>query len=148
MLLLAGVYPHRALDVDAFYREARRRPDARSALAAAMSYPFELETPHVESAGFYRAIKAPTGLMLIKRQVFERLAQAFPELHRPAGDSYYGFQRIGRVLQCFESLSDEAGIGMSEDVSFCRRWRSIGGEIWATFDPRVGHIGPYLFRAG
>lgn len=52
-----------------------------------------------------------------------------------------------QVLQCFEALTDENGIAMSEDVSFCRRWRAIGGELWATFDQAVGYTGPFTFRA-
>ena len=27
-----------------------------------------------------------------------------------------------------------------------RRWGALGGELWATFDARIGHIGPFTFR--
>lgn len=143
----AAVYPHRALDVQAFYAQARQQPDAGSAMAASLSYPFELETPHVARGEFHRAAMAPAGLMLIQRQVLERLRDAYPDLYRPAGDSYYGLQGLRHVLQCFEALNDDNGIAMSEDVSFCRRWRAIGGELWVTFDPAIGHVGPFTFRA-
>jgi hypothetical protein len=142
----AAVYPHRALDLHAFYAQARTRPDPGSAIAAALSYPFDLETPHVSRGEFYQARTAPAGLMLIKREALEKLRDAYPELYRPAAGSYYAFESLTHVLQCFESLPDESGISMSEDVSFCRRWRAVGGEIWVMFDHTVGHTGPYTFR--
>jgi hypothetical protein len=144
--VVSAVYPHRALDLAAFYAEARRRPDPGSAMAAALSYPFELETPHVARGDFHRAAMAPAGLMLIRRDALERLREAYPDLYRPAAGSYYEAQGLKHVLQCFEALTDENGIAMSEDVSFCRRWRSIGGEIWVVFDQSVGHVGPFTFR--
>ncbi|HEY0435545.1 MAG TPA: hypothetical protein VGC92_02825 [Phenylobacterium sp.] len=142
----AAVYPHRVLDPAAFHANARRHDDPTTAMAAALTYPVELETPHAQRGEFYRALTAPAGLMLIKRQAFERLRDACPELYRPTGDSYYAHQGLRHVLQCFEALDDPQGIAMSEDVSFCHRWRATGGEIWATFDTRIGHIGPYTFR--
>lgn len=38
------------------------------------------------------------------------------------------------------------GIQRGEDVSFCARWRNIGGEVFAIADPTVGHIGQTTFR--
>lgn len=145
--VVSAVYPHRTLDVQAFYAQARRQPDPGAAMAAALTYPFELETPHEARGDFHRAAMVPAGLMLIQRSALERMRDAYPELHRPAAGSYYAFQGLSQVLQCFEALTDENGIAMSEDVSFCRRWRAIGGELWATFDQAVGHTGPFTFRA-
>jgi hypothetical protein len=144
--VVAAVYPHRALDVPAFHAQAQRHGDPGTAMAAALTYPVNLETPHIQRGEFYRADTAPAGLMLIRREVFEALRDAYPELYRPTGDSYYAAQGLSHVLQCFEALSDAHGIAMSEDVSFCRRWRAIGGEIWALFDERIGHVGPFTFR--
>jgi hypothetical protein len=143
----SAIYPHRSLDMRAFYAQARQQPDASSAMAAALTYPFELEQPHVAQGEFHRAAMVPAGLMLIKREALVKLRDAYPELHRPAAGSYYEFQGLKNVLQCFESMTDDNGIAQSEDVSFCRRWRAIGGELWATFDQAVGHTGPITYRA-
>lgn len=120
--VVSAVYPHRTLDVQAFYAQARRQPDPGAAMV-------------------------PAGLMPIQRGALERMRVAYPELHRPAAGSNDAFQGLTQVLQCFEALTDENGIAMSEDVSFCRRWRAIGGELWATFDQAVGYTGPFTFRA-
>jgi hypothetical protein len=143
----SAIYPHRSLDMRAFYAQAQQQPDASSAMAAALTYPFELEQPHVARGEFHRAAMVPAGLMLIKREALVKMREAYPELYRPAAGSYYEFQGLKNVLQCFESMNDDNGIAQSEDVSFCRRWRAIGGELWATFDQAVGHTGPITYRA-
>lgn len=107
----------------------------------------ELETPHVERRGFYRATRTGTGLMLIKREVFETLRDTHPQLYRPTGGSYYEHQRLKHVLQCLDSAYDANGVAMSEDVSFCRRWQDSDGELWVVFDETVGHSAPFTFRA-
>ncbi|HEY8572112.1 hypothetical protein [Phenylobacterium sp.] len=145
--MVAAVYPHRVLDVQRFHAMARAHDDPAAAWARSLSFVMELETPPVERNGFYRARYAGTGLMLIKREVFETLRDTCPDLYRPAAGSYYGHQGLKHVLQCFEPQYDEAGLAMSEDVSFCRRWQQAGGELWVVFDDTVGHVGPFTFRA-
>lgn len=42
--------------------------------------------------------------------------------------------------------TDDGDYVLSEDLSFCQRWkRDCGGEIWATVDREIGHIGSYIF---
>jgi hypothetical protein len=144
--LVAGVYPQRALNVAAFHAASRRHDDPNTAFAAALSYPVDLVEPRTSIGDFHQAVSAPTGLMLIKREVFEQMREAYPELYRDTAGSYYAHHDLKRVLQCFEPLADDNGVALSEDISFCRRWRAIGGEIWAMFDHMIGHTGPYTFR--
>ena len=101
----------------------------------------------VERNGFYRATRTGTGLMLIKREVFETLKAAYPDLYRPAAGTYYEHQGLRHVLQCFDPAYDDNGVAVGEDVAFCRRWRATGGELWVVFDETVGHVGPFVFRA-
>jgi hypothetical protein len=97
---------------------------------------------------FATAVYAGTGFQLIKRQVFERLAAAHPELafskiHTtiPAtkqGNHQYAF---------FDPLIDtDTREYLSEDFSFCRRWRALGGEIWLDLRSQITHIGSTDFR--
>jgi hypothetical protein len=145
--IVSAVCPHRTLDPRRFHAMSRAHDDPGSAWARSLSFILELEEPHVEKAGFYRATRTGTGLMLIKREVFETLKAACPELYRPAAGTYYEFQGLTHVLQCFDPAYDENGVTMGEDVSFCRRWRATGGELWVVFDETVGHVGPFVFRA-
>jgi hypothetical protein len=33
----------------------------------------------------------------------------------------------------------------SEDISFCGRWRALGGQVWVDPEIKMGHIGPKVF---
>lgn len=145
--VVGAVYPQRTIDQQRFFRQARTQSDPNSAWATALSFPMDLETPHVSQGDFFRAKSVPTGLMLIKREALERLTREYPELYRPTANSFYESQGLKHVLQCFDPVYDPNGIAISEDLSFCRRWRAVGGEIWTLFDDTVGHFGPFLFRA-
>lgn len=145
--IVSAVCPHRILDINRFHAMSRQFDEPAAAWARSLSFVMELEQPPVERGGFYRARRTGTGLMLIKREVFETLRDAHPELYRPAKDSYYEHQGLTNVLQCFDPAPDVNGVSMGEDVSFCRRWQATGGELWVVFDDTVGHVGPYVFRA-
>lgn len=145
--LVAAAYPQRTLNLRAFHAASRRFDNPNVAMTASLSFPIELEEPRVTQDDFHRAISAPTGLMLIKREVLEKMRDAFPDLHCDAADSFYGAEGLKKVLQCFEPLANAHGVKIGEDLSFCRRWRDLGGEIWITFDESIGHTGPYTFRA-
>ena len=142
--LVACAYPMRHMDLGLIHQAARQIDDPEQAFAAALEYPVKLLEPHVQVGGFFRAAHAPAGLMLIKREVFEQLREAYPELYcDAAGSDYPG---VRRVLQCFQPLYNYKGEALGEDVSFCRRWSALEGEIWVLLDEVVGHTGPYTFR--
>ena len=35
---------------------------------------------------------------------------------------------------------------LSEDFSFCQRWRQCGGEVWASATHTIQHIGNHAFE--
>jgi hypothetical protein len=95
---------------------------------------------------FATARYAGAGFQLIKRQVFEKLAAAHPELafsrahttHPTTGKRHFAL---------FDPMIDpETGEYLSEDFAFCRRWRELGGEIWVDLRSRLTHTGSADFR--
>jgi hypothetical protein len=88
-------------------------------------------TPHVEN-GLIEAISIPTGLMRIRRPVFERIIAARPELKMSNGQ--YSIFDTGNLWN--------DGTWYGEDVAFCRRFREIGGRIWILPDIDIAHVGP------
>lgn len=88
-----------------------------------------------------------TGILLIKREVFERIKDRYPELWCNA--DRHGYSQFGLadgVLQCFQSMRDERGLYCAEDTAFCRRWvEGCGGDIWAVVTEPVVHVGPEKF---
>jgi len=102
---------------------------------------------HLKSDGdFFTVEYAGTGFLMIKRAAIEKMTQAYPEtqfrhLHR----QYAGGEGDPNLYALFECMVDEDGRYLSEDYAFCRRWRAIGGEIWADRKSKLTHTGNYAF---
>ena len=84
-----------------------------------------------------------TGFMLVKRKVFEKMiesgAQKYNDnigLSKEENNNQYDF---------FNCTIDSHGNYLSEDWSFCRRWRELGGSIWADKTISLAHVGYYKF---
>lgn len=79
-----------------------------------------------------------TGMMMIRRNVFEELAKTVPEfLYNDQGEK-------GRLFFRHELVDDEMVGGVSymgEDYYFCRIAREAGFDIWAYVDEEIAHIG-------
>ena len=81
-----------------------------------------------------------SGMMLIKREVFEKL---LPETdYYENGGASIGKAKVYNFFKV-ENINKEL---LSEDYSFCQKYSSIGGTIWAAPWCRVGHFGSYCFR--
>lgn len=88
-----------------------------------------------------------TGMMLIKREVFEKLKEVTQSYCNDMVDLSGSLQDKERIYNFF-SLSIEPGTErlLSEDYHFCREWREIGGKVWAAPWMTPGHIGTYIFE--
>jgi len=87
-----------------------------------------------------------TGFMLIKRGVIERMIDAMPELHYQ--DSIGLDPKFAPYkFALFDTLIDpQTHEYLSEDYTFCKRWRDMGGEIWADLSINLNHVGYYVFK--
>ncbi len=94
------------------------------------------------------AVYAGTGFMLIARAVVEQMILAFPETEYRTIHSYREDrpERPLRPFALFECMIDPvSGTYLSEDFAFCRRWRSLGGEVWLDTRSSLTHTGPSDF---
>jgi hypothetical protein len=55
-------------------------------------------------------------------------------------------RNLSRLIRAFDPLVVEGG-RLSEDFSFCHRWRKCNGEIWARADKSLTHIGLHRFES-
>ena len=100
--------------------------------------------------GFLDVIDAPTGFMLIKREVFLKLASSFPELqYRPGlvDRPDHNPRKTAEVHHAFfDTMIDPHGIYLSEDYAFCRRIAAI--DITPAIDTRsnLTHQGSAMFE--
>lgn len=98
--------------------------------------------------GFVRVSKAATGMMLIERQVFERLQFALPQLQY--SNDVAGYENThthGNFWTFFDTLVHPVSRRyLSEDYAFCHRWtQACRGEIWLDIESRLSHFGNVAF---
>jgi hypothetical protein len=94
----------------------------------------------------FRIKRGGTGLMLVERDVYERLARTTecyinhsPGNSLPQGAVVHNFHPV--------QVDDEVEDGdlLPEDYGFCDLWRKAGGEIWAAPWCEARHAGTYAF---
>ncbi len=94
--------------------------------------------------GFATAIYAGGGFQLLRRSMIERMIAGYPEtkfakLHGFPREASHPSPNLYALFDC--QIDPETGVYLSEDYSFCRRWRALGGEIWLDTTSRLIHVG-------
>jgi hypothetical protein len=88
----------------------------------------------------FRVSSVGTGLMLIKRKVFEKMRGSYPELE------YVKMDLRGatyKMFSYFELTRKKDNSLMSEDISFCHRVNEMGMETWIDPWMKTTHYGQY-----
>lgn len=86
-----------------------------------------------------------TGFMMIKREVFDKLAPTTTSYINNAHD-LSGNMGAEEIKEFFTtSIEPETQHLLSEDYHFCRSWREAGGKVYAAPWVQLGHVGTYLF---
>lgn len=102
--------------------------------------------------GFLPASDLGGGLMMINRCLVAELLRQKPELSDPHSWLLAGVAKpfgLTRIIRAFDTIIDERGgrvRRLSEDVSFCHRWRECGGEVWANVNHSISHVGPFDYH--
>ena len=100
----------------------------------------------VDEDGFMKVHDAPTGFMVIKRSVFEKMMAAYPELNY-ISDSDYNREDKGLHYRFFDCMVDpESKRYLSEDYTFCHLWRQIGGDVYVDVQSNLTHQGAKVYR--
>jgi hypothetical protein len=95
-----------------------------------------------------------TGYMLIKRCVFEKMQESYPQIHyKPDHVGQANFDGSRYIHAYFDTVIDSIGSitgggtdrYLSEDYMFCQMWRKIGGSIWLCPWVKTQHVGTYAF---
>jgi hypothetical protein len=95
--------------------------------------------------GFIEVDGLGAGCLLIRRDAVAMMLEKFPELVRPYMTiPDLRFAGASRTFGFFDCLRVPEG-KVSEDISFCRRFREAGGKVWATTQYTFTHEGPHAF---
>ncbi len=100
----------------------------------------------VDEDGFMKVHDAPTGFMVIKRSVFEKMMAAYPELNY-ISDSDYNRENKGPHYRFFDCMVDQKSKRyLSEDYTFCHLWRQLDGDVYVDVQSNLTHQGAKVYR--
>ncbi len=144
--VVAGMYPLKLRDWSA---EALARVRGGEALETAPLRYVGLPCGEAErevAAGFVTGEYAGTGFMMIRRAAVLRMMAAYPELKYEAAHDRAQQNPSPYQYALFDCMIEpETRHYLSEDYTFCRRWRDIGGQIWLDTQGPLVHTGPQDF---
>lgn len=93
-----------------------------------------------------RVSESGTGLMLIKREVLEKMMESFPENYYYSDHSADVFAGREKKMFAFFRTTIKDNRYLSEDYYFCHKWREIGGDVWLFPWALTTHYGTYGFQ--
>ena len=98
-----------------------------------------------QESGIQEVHDIGTGFLLIKRHVIEMMFQRYTDLkYKNSLNLDTKFEPFMYAL--FDTWLLPDGNYLSEDYTFCKRWKDMGGKIFAHNDVRLRHSGYHTFR--
>jgi hypothetical protein len=150
--IIAAPYPLKTLDWDKIASRIKTRniEDGETMSKHGFTWPIKLEGTNQISItkGVAEVSHAPTGCMLIKREVFEKMIKELPELkiNQPTivNGKMVEKEFMYNFFDCYHEPETKKYYG--EDFGFCKRWSEIGGKCHILVDEYITHIGEYQYR--
>ena len=143
--VVAGIYPLKLINYDAGMHAALERGESLQSAQTRYVGVLEPRGERIDEDGFSTGVYAGTGFMLIKRAAIERMAEHYPETKYSASHNGLGLSS-SNLYALFDCIIDpDTREYLSEDYTFCHRWRQLGGRIWLDRDSKLMHIGSAEF---
>lgn len=99
----------------------------------------------IQEDGFMKVTEAPTGFMVIKRNVFERMIESYPDLNYVPDT--IGIPDRGLHYRFFDVMVDpKTRRYLSEDYGFCRLWTALGESIYIDANSNLNHQGAKTYH--
>ena len=139
------VYQRRMVNLRGLHRHAQA--DYERALAQSCSFIGKVIGPS-PWPGFAEVEACGAGILLIARTALDRMVASCPEIvdTRRYKTMPWGRQFRDRFLTPFDKVRT-ATTELSEDYSFCQRWRAhCGGRIWANTSRKIGHVSSFVLE--
>lgn len=156
--VIGGPYPKKSINWGNVAETARRNPDLNPKELENLvgEYVFNVVkgTQQFQVSEPLEVMEIGTGHMMIKRNVFEKMAEAFPQIrYKPDHVGQANFDGSRYIHAYFDTVIDTkdsyTGGGsdryLSEDYMFCQMWRKIGGQVYLCPWMKTQHIGTYAF---
>jgi hypothetical protein len=148
--VLGGIYSKKSMDFDALYNNFKDCPTKVELLQSAGKYAFNFkpQKQHKVERGVVEVLDAPTGFLMIKKQVIQKMRDHYPETEYLNDVGPYAVLPDDRFFDLFPSqIFEDHGKKryLSEDYGFCRLWQRMGGEIFADLSVQLAHHGQFAF---
>ena len=149
--VIANPYPLKHIDWNKIEKRIDQKGKMNGYTLSKQGYtwPVKLEngTDITVVDGVAEVTHAPTGCMLIKREVFDKMIREYPNLkiNQPTvlngemveKEYFYNF---------FDTYHEpETKRYYGEDFGFCKRWTEIGGKCHILVDEYITHVGEYRY---
>jgi len=156
--VIGGPYPKKSINWGNIAEAARKHPELAAAdlenLVGDYVFNVVAGTKQFSVTEPLKVMEIGTGYMMIKREVFDKMKDAYPQLrYKPDHVGQANFDGSRYIHAYFDTIIDtiDSATGggsdryLSEDYMFCQLWRKIDGEIFLCPWMKTQHIGTYAF---
>lgn len=140
-----AAYPKKCIMWDSVEQYVNSGKEGRdlARVAASLVMNFKYQQTQIKD-GFAEVLDGPTGFMLIKREVFAKMNEKYPELNCVNDHQNKDLDEYVALFDCM--IDPVSRRYLSEDYAFCRRWQQMGGQIFADCMTVLGHVGNIRFQ--
>ena len=149
--VIGAPYPKKAINWGNVALAARTHPelDPKELEAVVGDYVFNVVkgTEKFQVSEPLEVMEIGTGYFLVKREVFPKFAEAYPQLrYKPDHVGQKNFDGSRYIHAYFDTVIDpQSERYLSEDYMFCQWYRAIGGHIWLCPWVQTQHVGTFAF---
>ena len=151
--IIACPYPMKTFDWDKAWRRLTTKDRAVNSFddfaKAGYTFPLKVEDPQRIQVqdGVAEITHAPTGCMLIKREVLVDMIKKYPELEIYQPTIINGAaEKKDNMYNLFDTLHDpKTKRYFGEDFGFCQRWADMGGKVHIYIKDYITHVGEYSY---
>jgi len=150
--IVGGPYPKKSIKwssvIEAIKKNPEITPQELEKVTGDYVFNSVSETKQFKVSEPLEVLEIGTGLMMVKREVFQKFKDAYPHLeYKPDHAGQPNFDGSRYIHAYFDTAIDSGKSDryLSEDYMFCQWWRNIGGKIWLCPWMKTHHIGTYSF---
>ena len=149
--IISCPYPMKTLDLDRMWAKMKHTDMVKTkddVLKAAHVFPIKIGKNELKMEhGVIEVSHAPTGCMLIKRNVIEKMIERHPELQIYQSTVINGKEvKKPNFYNLFDTLHDtETKRYFGEDFGFCQRWTDMGGKVHVYALDYITHVGDHQY---
>ena len=150
--IISVPYPLKTLMWDKAFQKMQegRIKSADDIRRALHTYP--MKVPDVNNINLNKGVMevtdSPTGCMLIKREVIEKMIVKYPDKEIVQKTVINGkYVNKPNMWNFFDTLHDpKEKTYNGEDFAFCKLWRDIGGKCYAYVNDAIVHVGEHQYQ--